>query len=108
PQDGIAKSTVNRYLAILRHMLRIAQDDFGHAAPSFRIKPLKTGTPDFDFLDFDEADALIAEADAAWRAMIVVAARTGLRLGELRGLQWDCVDFRRGIVKVKRTLYDQR
>jgi integrase len=36
--------------------------------------------------------------------MIFVALRTGLRLGELRGLEWGDIDFERKILSVKRGL----
>ena len=49
-----------------------------------------------DFLDFDEAERLLAEAANAsepWCVMAPIAALTGLRLGELKGLQRDDVDL---------------
>jgi integrase len=52
------------------------------------IRWLKTREADFDFLSFAEADRLIATADPEWRAMIIVALRCGLRIGELRALRW--------------------
>jgi integrase len=43
----------------------------------------------FDFLNFDEAERLVAAADLEWRPVLLVALKAGLRLGELIGLQWD-------------------
>ena len=47
-------------------------------------------------MTFEEADRLIAGAEDAWRAMIIVALRTGLRHGELIGLRWIDVDLDAG------------
>lgn len=35
---------------------------------------------------------------------LVIALGTGMRMGELLGLTWDCVDFEKGIIKVRQTL----
>lgn len=34
----------------------------------------------------------------------VVALGTGMRVGEILGLTWDCVDFNNGVIEVKKTL----
>lgn len=61
----------------------------------------KVPPPDFDFLDFDEADRLVAAAEGEWRTLIVVALRTGLRMGELLGLRWIDVDLSAGRFNVR-------
>lgn len=43
--------------------------------------------------------------DDPLHALYVMAVSTGLRQGELLALGWDCVDFERGLVKVKRTAW---
>ncbi|SDF31531.1 tyrosine-type recombinase/integrase [Sporolituus thermophilus] len=45
--------------------------------------------------------------DAAYIA-ILLALATGMRLGEVFGLKWDCVDLEKGIVYVKRSLITNR
>lgn len=37
-------------------------------------------------------------------AFFVVALETGMRMGEILGLTWDCVDFKEGIIEVQKTL----
>jgi integrase len=69
------------------------------------IRRLKQPQVDFDFLIFEEVDALVAAARDGWpRRAILFALRTGLRQGEERGLKWDDVDFRSGRVHVQRTI----
>lgn len=42
-------------------------------------------------------------APAEWKAMIVAALRTGLRIGELLALRWDDVDLTGGRLTVRRS-----
>lgn len=46
-------------------------------------------------------DGLMRDQDAA---AVVVAAFTGLRVGELRALRWEDVDFANGVLRVRRNL----
>ena len=70
-----------------------------------RFKVLRTPKSAFDFLDFEEADRLVEAADPEWSAAIIVALKTGLRIGELVGLQWNDQDLPRGKLHVRRTIY---
>ena len=49
----------------------------------------------------DEIRRLLAAASAPWRALLVVAAFTGLRASELRGLRWSDIDLKTGVVHVR-------
>lgn len=99
----VGAKTVNNILTVLRRMLVVASKR--KLVPSVpEIEWLKVGEPDFDFLDFDEADRLIAAADREWRTMIVIAARTGMRQGELLGLRWEDADLVAGQVVVRQAI----
>jgi len=98
-RKGLKAKTINNHLSVLRTMLTVATDwELIEHVP--RIKWLKAPRPGFDFLEFEEAEQLIAGADEDWSAAIVVALRTGLRLGELRALRWEDVDLKRGVLTV--------
>ena len=100
-----AKKTVNNHLTVLRKTLTTAVD-WGLLEQVPRIQWLAAPAPSFRFLDFDEADRLIvaAESEPEWQTMIVVALRTGLRLGELMALQWNDIDLVRGRMLVQRSV----
>jgi integrase len=68
------------------------------------VKWLRVPPQRFDFLDFDEAQRLVAGAAAEWRPMIVTALKTGLRLGELMALRWEDVDLVAGRLIVRQNL----
>lgn len=62
---------------------------------------LRAPPQEFDFLDFEEADRLLAAVDEEWRTMVLVALRTGMRMGELIALRRQDVDLVAGKVTVK-------
>jgi integrase len=49
----------------------------------------------------DEISKMIVHAPDRWRAFLVVAAFTGLRASELRGLRWGDVDLKQGELHVR-------
>jgi len=48
-----------------------------------------------------EVQAILAAAHERWRPVLVTAAFTGMRAGELRGLTWDAVDLTRRTIRVR-------
>jgi hypothetical protein len=82
--DGLSGKTGNNILTVLRRLLVLAQKRGVLAAvPEIEWFPVTPGA--FDFLSFEEAEALIEGAAGEWRAMIVVGLKCGLRQGELLG-----------------------
>jgi integrase len=52
-----------------------------------------------------QVDALVAASpDPRYRAAILLGADAGLRIGEIRGLEWDCVDELRRRILVSRAI----
>ena len=49
----------------------------------------------------EEVSAIIHHAPDRWRALLVVAAFTGLRASELRGLRWEDVDLKKNELYVR-------
>ncbi len=105
--EGLSSKTINNQLTVLRKLLSLAVDwrELDHVP---KVAWMRVPKPDFDFLSFEEADRLIAAAEPDWRPMILVALHTGLRIGELTALQWDCVELVAGRVFVKRSAYRGR
>jgi integrase len=57
------------------------------------------------FFNGDEARRIIAKALNPWRTMFAIAAMTGLRVGEVVGLQKADLDFDRRIIHVRRSAW---
>ncbi len=100
---GLKKKTVNNFLTILRRSLVVAKKrQLIESVPE--IEWLRAPKPDFDFLDFEEAERLVKAADEEWDVMIFLALRTGMRLGELCALRWDDVDLVKGQIRICRSV----
>ena len=107
--DGVGPKTINEELAILSKILGYAEEIGELPTPPPKIRRLKVPPPTFDFLDFEEAARMVEAAALApdpWCAMAPVALWSGLRLGELRGLQWDDVDLVAARLHVQRAADD--
>jgi integrase len=102
-ERGLSAKSVKNHLTILRRMLVVARKwKLIDVVPE--VQWPKVPKASFDFLSFDEAEALVAAADAEWRTIILVAWQTGLRLGELRGLRWQDVDLKVGRLTVNQAV----
>ena len=100
PREPLTAKTINNALTIVRRMLVIARKR-GLIQTVPEIDWLKVPPQEFDFLDFEEADRLLAAVDAEWRTMVLVALRTGMRMGELIALRWQDVDLVAGKITVR-------
>jgi integrase len=102
--------TINNHLKVLSRILRVAHK-WNLIADMPRVGHLKERKSEFNFLDFEEADAFItAAADhyPEWHPFVVVAVRTGLRVGELVALRWrEDVDLDRGRLRVQRSYHPE-
>jgi len=95
--------TVRNVLNVLRRALRDAYEwDLLPALPRFpKIKPPQTS---FDYLTLPEVGLLLAGArDAHDRALLHLAACTGLRAGEILALKWGDIDETASVVRVSRS-----
>ena len=95
-EGRLSNRTINKHLVILHGIFRRAQRVWelpSNPAAAVERQPVRR-TGRFSVLSASEVEALArassSEQDAA---LFVTAAFTGLRLGELRALQWDDVDF---------------
>lgn len=100
--EGFAPKTINTRLGTVRRLLSLAVEwDILSRVPRFTF--LKPAEEKPRFLTDEEAATLVEAAQPQWRTMVIVALRTGLRIGELRGLQWGDVDLNRRVIQVRRT-----
>ena len=96
-----AKS-INNHLAVLRTALRMAQR-WGLVQQVPYYRDLKLPELQTRFLSREEAGRLAKAPTGQWRAMIVLALNTGLRIGELIALKWADIDLRLNRVIVRRS-----
>jgi integrase len=105
--DDLEKKTINNQLTALRKLLNLAVE-WGalERAPKVRGFKLKHEyVSEDEYLTFEEADRLLRAAAPEWKPFLVVALKTGLRIGELLALKWSDVDLVAGHLIVRRTLW---
>ena len=105
-QKGVGNKTINNKLAVLRKCLACAWEWHGLKGEPPKIKPLKFVIARPDFLTSEESAALLAHAKGAVLEMILLALRGGLRQGEIRGLQWDSIDWESRTLVVRHSRCD--
>ena len=97
---GLAPKTINNHLMVLNRCLKIAQE-WLELEKIPKISKLKAPLPEFDFLSYEECDLLLSNMEGIWREIALTAIKTGLRMGELRGLMWPDVDWNNRTINVR-------
>jgi integrase len=108
----LTAAAVNRPLAVLRHLLQLAVEEWEVLDRVPRIKLEREPEGRIVWLEPDE-EARLLEACRASRtkhlaSLITVALESGLRRAELLGLTWDRVDFSRGVLRLEKTKSGKR
>jgi integrase len=101
---GRSRRTQQKHLIALHGVMARAVNrgwiDVNPCARAEKITVKASG--DFNFLSSSEVMATARAADDLMGAVIIVAAFTGLRLGELRALRWMDVDFAGATIHARR------
>jgi integrase len=108
----LSAAAINRPLALLRHLLALAQDEWGVLATVPKIRLEREPQGRLRWLTPDEARALLeacrAQKAARLADLVELALYTGLRQGELLGLTWAAVDRASGVLRVEVTKSGKR
>jgi integrase len=102
---GLAPSTVHKCAQILSKVLRAAVDDGRLPSnPAERLALPRLEHEEMRFLSPGDVATLAEEIGPRWRALVLLGAYGGLRLGELLALRRHRVDLLRGTVDVAETV----
>lgn len=99
---------------MIRHYHRVVSSIMGYAVqwqyisynPCSKIAPAKNEDAEISFLDDEQSKRLLIllrEEPGYYRRAIVITLLTGLRRGELLGLEWDDVNWKEHIITIRRT-----
>jgi integrase len=94
-KKGNKAATVNRYLATIRSLLRMARDEWQWVDSIPKIRMLSGEVERDRWLTREEADRLLAVCPPHLAAVVSFALATGCRAREILGLEWNRVDLRR-------------
>jgi integrase len=96
--------TRNILSALYEHAMRYG---WATANPIKQVRQSAKRLSEPDVLTAEEIPSILARLTEPCRTIAFAAALTGLRRGELFGLQWQDVDFEMGLLHVRRSIVDQ-
>ena len=97
--ENVSPATVNRELATLKTMLsKAVQWDILENSPAKNIKFLRENNRRVRYLEKAEIKRLLNCSFGYIKPIIIMALNTGMRKGEILGLKWRDIDYKRGII----------
>lgn len=101
----VKPSTVNHEIGCLKHMLRMAVDEWEmlDKNPATKVKKLRENNQRLRFLTNDERRRLYSAcANGPWYLshIVILAINTGMRRGEILNLKWRDVSIENRIIRV--------
>lgn len=102
--EVLAAKTINRIMAIHGQILEEASDRFGFSNPTTHIKRMKQQKVNIQPFSLLEVQRILDTAREDYRAYLIVRFFTGMRTGEINGLQWRHVDLDRHVIQIRETL----
>ena len=100
----LSNPRINKILNPLRQILGEAADRFDFRMPFQNIKQLKIKRVDVEPFSLDEVKRMIETIRPDFRNYLLVRFFTGMRTGEVNGLQWKYVDFEHRLILVRETI----
>ena len=105
-KKGVGSRTVRYAHAILHRCLNDAQKrGFLGYNPAHGAAVPRAEHHEMNFLDEDQVMCfLLAAKESRYEALYHLAVKTGMRQGELLGLKWSDLDWKKGVLRVQRQL----
>lgn len=104
---NLSPTTVQRRTTVFKTMLKFANSQYGISIPNFKnlVLPEKKDGTKRRAMDKHEIKFLLRHMKMKnynYYKVCLIAANTGMRLGEILGLTWDCIDWENSIVTVNK------
>lgn len=108
-RKGLSNKTINAIITFLMSVLNYAvESGYLKSNPVPKIKKLPQVKPQMHYLNEKQLEVflkLAKETDARFYPFFAAAVFTGMRRGELLGLEWADVDFKRAKIRVNKQYY---
>jgi integrase len=103
---GLSRKTINNRLTIFRKCVGTAYEWLALSGVPPTVTWLKCPPVVADYLSPDECSLLLRQANGVMYEMVLTALRTGMRQGELKGLQWSSIDWQNRSLAVQHSRCD--
>lgn len=104
-REGQSSGSVNHYIKCLQKLYQCALEwGLVENNPVRGIPRLKRETEKWSFLNFVEAGQFMTAVPDKWKVLFLCALRTGMRQGEILGLQWKDIDWGRQTIRVRHSM----
>lgn len=104
----VSRKTTRNVMDTLSAILRKAKQ-WGYVCDKVDFSDLEFAEnavkPEPRFFTAKQVRQIIAAAPEPYKTMFTVLAMTGMRAGEMLGLQWDDIDFARGCIHIRRSAW---
>lgn len=107
-KKSLSASRINKIMTPLRMILSEAANRYEFSSPFHGIKSLKVPRTDVEPFSIEEVRQILDAVRPDFRNYYTVRFFTGMRTGEIDGLQWEHVDFTRGQILVRQALVNGR
>ena len=94
---------INSIIAILKQALDEAGERHRFVSPTASLKRLKIRRADVQPFSLAEVQMLLSTVRPDYRDYLLVRCFTGMRSGEVDGLQWKYIDFERRLILIRET-----
>ena len=105
---GLSPVRINHIMTVLRMILNDAADRYKFSTPFAGIKPLKVAKSDVDPFTIEEVNLFLSKVRNDYKNYYITRFFTGMRTGEIDGLQWKYVDFKRREILIRETVVEGR
>jgi integrase len=107
-QANVSRKTLLNIMSTLASILDTAKS-WGYVCQTVDHKSLSFPAgevePEARFFALEEVGKIIAVAREPYKTMFMVLAMTGMRAGEMLGLQWGDIDFDKGLLNIRRSAW---
>jgi len=107
-KNGVSNATIRNRLTVLHKCLSCAYEWFKLPGSAPKVKWPKCPPARTDYLSPEECEMLLVYADGIVAGMILTTLRTGMRQGEIKGLQWSSIDWENRSVAIRHSYCDVR